>query len=1261
MSFRELELKTSYETGVDDLIEDFYVPVLSRARRYDRIAGFFTSVSLAMVAEGLIEFVENDGHIRLLVNTHLDEQDEKVLRGELDTPTETLREIFDSSNADDDVKKVRWKVLAWLLDNDRLEIKICTVTENRTGIFHPKLGILYDDDDNIVTFEGSNNETLGGLTENFDRFKVAASWKDGQEQYIPGDTASFDAIWEGTHPSVRTYELPEAFEADIIENLPNDKQQLIEEADEVLPERIKTVTRPGKDDRPVEVLNYAGNAIGGTHIAETSSTVTPWPHQRIVADTLYSTYPKGFLLCDEVGLGKTIEAGLTLSRLIQTEEIQSGLILAPANLTTQWQEELWEKFNLNTYRYDRSGGRYVFNDALGQEHSIPNLDVDDNYAWAESPIWRFVHEKNSNGEPAIIIASWHLARMEQHQNTFVPRQHGQVRTVDDVQSSCRGRPKDNREGVWDLTIVDEAHKARRRDFTNVREQVKGTPNNLLSLLRDLGNHAHSIYLLTATPMQIHPVELYDLLSLAGLPEEWDDPRDFLGFFETRLTLGEVLHSPEHTGQTTVNNGGIQKQQTLASSDDILTKFATELGIERTVARRRILNACELVRSYDEAHDGVYPDNLIQAIESSKERRHLHDLLYREDAYVGISSEWKREQAIDNLAVDGWELVLRAFEEATPVDIHLHRNTRDVLREYERAGLLGEGNQVPRREVRPIELDLGEASEVYEHIEDYVQQFHRRAMEADEEHVKATGFVMTVYRQRMTSSFHAIKKSLESRLDKLRSTRDILDDIVDGHGVIDDEILPDSELFDLDLSVDEATEVFEDLSELDEVVGLDPENLNRSHQLIEEEIGAIEAFIDDVQDLIATQDPKLAQLRDDIRDINKEGRDRVMIFTQYGDTLEVIRESLVPTFGRQVGCYSGRGGEMYIEGEWKKVGKERVKQEFSGDDGDVEILVCTESASHGLNLQKCGVVINYDLPWNPMRVEQRIGRIDRIGQQYDPIWIYNYYYGDTVEMDAYDVLQDRVGMFEDYVGGMQPIFANVEGAIQRAAMEGTAVELDEGEEDESHDYIRSIMDYETVEEAQLNGWNNIQHPDIGDIHAGSSYPNELGISPEYIEEQLLQQELDGIEIEQVDVDEISDGQVYALTIHDLENWVSIRESIAPPGPDTIAEELSSITETKATIPVTFSPDVADEYQSIRYLAFGDPIFERLVSAQSDSGTSTEFIALNRDGTVPAAVDDPWVVCGWMSGSDSAEIGYVGDERMLQDWLDQKLQLESLLRT
>jgi hypothetical protein len=91
---------------------------------------------------------------------------------------------------------------------------------------------------------------------------------------------------------------------------------------------------------------------------------------------------------------------------------------------------------------------------------------------------------------------------------------------------------------------------------------------------------------------------------------------------------------------------------------------------------------------------------------------------------------------------------------------------------------------------------------------------------------------------------------------------------------------------------------------------------------------------------------------------------------------------------------------------------------------MQILLGTDAASEGLNLQQFSALINYDLPWNPMRVEQRIGRIDRIGQEAPTVKILNLYMQGTIEEDAYYTLRHRIGVFEEVIGPLQPILAEM---------------------------------------------------------------------------------------------------------------------------------------------------------------------------------------------------------------------------------------------
>lgn len=102
-------------------------------------------------------------------------------------------------------------------------------------------------------------------------------------------------------------------------------------------------------------------------------------------------------------------------------------------------------------------------------------------------------------------------------------------------------------------------------------------------------------------------------------------------------------------------------------------------------------------------------------------------------------------------------------------------------------------------------------------------------------------------------------------------------------------------------------------------------------------------------------------------------------------------------------------------------------------GDTQVLVCTDAAAEGLNFQFCGALINFDCPWNPMRVEQRIGRVDCLGQRFGCIAIVNLMYEGTVETNVYRVSCTRINLFTAVVGRLQPILSTMPQRIAAVAL------------------------------------------------------------------------------------------------------------------------------------------------------------------------------------------------------------------------------------
>lgn len=227
MEFTDLNIHAAYETGVDDLIMDFYVPMLSNAKRYDRIAGFFSSTSLALAARGVAGLIANNGTMRIVASPRLSPEDIAMINGSVEDPdaliAQCLLKGIDGSDIAEQFCRDHVAALGWMLANGRLEMQIAVVTDPsgrltaEQYLVHQKVGIFYDRDLNAVSFSGSNNETASGWLGNVEEFKTFKSWEPGQFPYLQSDQRKFDAFWNHQRKGVRVERLPEAVAEKLIE------------------------------------------------------------------------------------------------------------------------------------------------------------------------------------------------------------------------------------------------------------------------------------------------------------------------------------------------------------------------------------------------------------------------------------------------------------------------------------------------------------------------------------------------------------------------------------------------------------------------------------------------------------------------------------------------------------------------------------------------------------------------------------------------------------------------------------------------------------------------------------------------------------------------------------------------------------------------------------------------------------------------------------------------------------------------------------
>ena len=776
------------------------------------------------------------------------------------------------------------------------------------GIFHEKSGVIEDRTGEKLSWTGSLNETVAGWSTNWESLNVSTGWRDAERVAV--DEGNFARLWAGQAKRAIVLDVPAAVRRDLLRFLPTDDRPPRRLLDEDLPGpdavgEETAVPEPAAVDHRAEVWAFIREAPklpdGGSRVGEATSAVTPWPHQVRAFSRLYDHWPPRLLIADEVGLGKTIQAGMLLRQAWLAGLARRILILAPKAVLRQWQIELREKFNLNWPIYDQ--GRLTWFPSRAMQGRHEREVAPD--AWHEEPA---------------VIASSHLMRRRDRAGVLLAAE------------------------PWDLVVLDEAHHARRRGAGSAGDDDR--PNALLGLMRQLKERASGLLLLTATPMQVDPVEVWDLLDLLGLPPEWTAPA-FLGFFE-----------------------------------DLAHPNPSSVALDRMAA---------LFQAVERAH-GAVEDAPARRLMDGLSRLKANKVLRALRDPSGIP-----RRALENRERDAALAVLRAN---TPIRHLVSRHTRDLLRRYFRAGMIE--TPIAERDVGDRFIDLTAAERaVYEAVEEYIGSTYNQA----ESSVRnAVGFVMTVYRRRLASSFHALSATLRKRVDAVGEAAALT-------SVPED--VPDDET---------AAEV----PDADDIADLERRALMAEERAdIADLLAAVEAL---------PPDSKLGVLVDVLDALRTDGYRQVMVFTQYADTMDFLREHLGRRGDRTLMCYSGRGGEIpdaAHAGGWRSIARDKAKRRFR--EGEAEVLLCTDAAAEGLNFQFCGALVNYDMPWNPMRVEQRIGRIDRLGQQHPRIRIVSLHYEDTVEADVYRALGERIGLFEAVVGKLQPILARLPSAIGDAVL------------------------------------------------------------------------------------------------------------------------------------------------------------------------------------------------------------------------------------
>ncbi len=595
--------------------------------------------------------------------------------------------------------------------------------------------------------------------------------------------------------------------------------------------------------------------------------IEAFPHQLLVLRRVLSSYPSRFLLCDEVGLGKTIEACAVLKELYLQNVVNRVIIIVPANLVAQWRFELDSKFNLGFEVYDGPRVKEL-------KAGYPGINP-----WTLHPR---------------ILTSLHFLR--------------------------RDEPREALKGVsFDMAIFDEAHHLRRYAGSAASGTYRKTKNY------DLGeivcSRARVVLLLTATPMQLNPFELFSLVQLLD-PSMFPEYHDFMEFKDKLNHYNLVVRNLDRFGKLNI-------------------------------------------------FESKYMDGMIgELLAGSKEYPTPESI---KDALLKRSPGLK-------------EAIVRAIRDR-------HLLARVMIRNKKRNVFQG---FLPKRFTKIVLIEpTKEELEIYRAIRLYITKVYQRSIE---ERNSATGFVMVVFQRLLASSHVALRKTIERRVATLREVQVSL---LKHKAQVDAAAATMTEVE----YQKKAAEITKRIATIDEDVPL----LNEYHA----KLTALKT------------DSKASALVRLVADLaHSEKHLKVIVFTQFIRTLYYIKHVLEATLKDvAVGIFHGK---------LTKEQKDAEIDSFRSSTGKTFVLISTEAGGEGRNFQFCHVVVNYDLPWNPMKLEQRIGRVDRIGQDHD-VKIFNFALKDTVEENIVSILSERIGIFSEIVGELEPILINVEDDLANAIL------------------------------------------------------------------------------------------------------------------------------------------------------------------------------------------------------------------------------------
>ncbi|MHA1961665.1 MAG: helicase-related protein [Candidatus Thorarchaeota archaeon] len=483
-----------------------------------------------------------------------------------------------------------------------------------------------------------------------------------------------------------------------------------------------------------------------------------------------------------------------------------------------------------------------------------------------------------------------------------------------------------------------------------------------------------------------------------------------------------------------------------------------------------------------------------------------------------------------------------------------------------------GNKLfPPRNVITVSFPLTEdEKKLYSEVTNYVKVYFDKAKEN-----RSITFAMMILQRRLTSSTHAILRSLEKRKERLEELLDLPEKIRQDK---DYEVLRDFTEEDLeDMEEEDRWRIEEKVMHLTMAQNVDE---------IEAEIGKIDELIGFAKVVREKEiESKLVKLRDEI--LANIGDKKLLIFTEFKDTLDYLEEKLV-SWGYKVNK---------IHGNMKMDARIEAEHRFKNE---TQIMVATEAAGEGINLQFCSLMVNYDVPWNPNRLEQRMGRIHRYGQDKE-VFIYNMVSKDTREGQVLERLFNKLDKMKEALGSDR-VFDVIGEVIPGADLEAILRDAITGQR--RMEDIYEIVDEMNPEELKKTMKRIFmtslatRHIDYSGMLQQLNRADENRLMPEYIEDYFLRA------LKKFGGDYDKGNGTYSIK--------SVPYDLRKANDDyAFTTRYGKVERTYAKI--TFDKQEARNYSDYEYVAPGHPLLETVNQKVIDDMGHSEAIAIFGDET------------------------------------------------